>query len=103
MVCSTFFILVIISNGGVKPNIIPKESELRVQIRCPTLPDFKRLMSKTEACCNAAATAAGCQVETSIRMNNSLVSLVSLLLIPDIIEMFLVIHRWRLSGWRNLI
>ena len=52
----------IISNGRTKPNIIPEESELRVQIRCPTLPEFKKLMAKAEACCNAAAISTGCQV-----------------------------------------
>ena len=52
----------IISNGGTKTNIIPEEAQIRVQIRALTLPDFRTLTTKVEACCRAAALATGCEV-----------------------------------------
>ena len=53
----------IISNGGVKPNIIPEKSAMEYYIRAPTAAELTTFISKAVACFEAAATATGCQVE----------------------------------------
>ena len=49
----------IISEGGVKPNIIPEQTQLRYTIRAPTSEEVKVLRQKVTSCFEAAATATG--------------------------------------------
>ena len=49
----------IISEGGVKPNIIPEQTQLRYTIRAPTSEEVKVLRQKVTGCFEAAATATG--------------------------------------------
>ncbi|GFR84976.1 peptidase M20 domain-containing protein 2-like [Elysia marginata] len=53
----------IITKGGVKTNIIPDETELRLQVRAPSDSGVAALESKVKACVMAAATATGCTVD----------------------------------------
>ncbi len=53
----------IITNGGVKPNIIPEKAELTYYIRGPTLAETRVLMKKCQNCFEAAAKSTGCTVE----------------------------------------
>ena len=49
----------IISEGGVKPNIIPEQTQLQYIIRAPTSEEVKVLRQKVTSCFEAAATATG--------------------------------------------
>lgn len=57
-----FFLLGIIKNGGVKPNIIPSKAELEFYLRAPSLRELAILTEKAENCFKAAALATGCEV-----------------------------------------
>ena len=52
----------IISNGGVKPNIIPEYTELETYVRAPNMQELSVLVEKVVQCFEAAAQATGCQV-----------------------------------------
>ena len=52
----------IITNGGVKPNIIPEESSLCFYIRTPKNNQLNELKEKIIKCFEAAAMATGCDV-----------------------------------------
>ena len=69
----------IISNGGVKPNIIPEASEIQMYCRAPTIQEMDLLVSKVTSCFQAAAQATGCEVKinednfnTNVKQNSSL-------------------------------
>ena len=49
----------IISEGGVKPNIIPDRAQLKYYIRAPTEEELEVLKEKVVSCFQAAATATG--------------------------------------------
>ena len=49
----------IISDGGVKPNIIPQRSELLYYVRGPTVKERDELKERLISCANAAAIATG--------------------------------------------
>ena len=49
----------VITDGGVKPNIIPHRSELHYYLRAPTVKMRDELKEKVMGCINAAATATG--------------------------------------------
>ena len=55
----------IITNGGVKPNIIPEKTTMDCQYRAPNLTELQVLEGKLEACFQAAAQATGCTVNCS--------------------------------------
>ena len=52
----------VITNGGVKPNIIPEQSSMSYYIRAPTPSELQVLRKKVEACFEAAARATGCSM-----------------------------------------
>ena len=52
----------IISNDGVKPNIIPEYTELETYVRAPNMQELSVLVEKVVQCFEAAAQATGCQV-----------------------------------------
>ena len=52
----------VITNGGVKPNIIPEKTTLLYYIRTPIKEELEVLKGKMIACFEAAAKASGCQV-----------------------------------------
>ncbi|KAJ7337249.1 hypothetical protein OS493_010106 [Desmophyllum pertusum] len=58
----TWRVHVIISEGGVKPNIIPDRAQLKCYIRAQTDDDLEVLKKKVTGCFEAAATATGCKV-----------------------------------------
>ena len=49
----------IITNGGVKANIIPEASEMVFSVRAPTNGELSILKDKVHKCFEAAATATG--------------------------------------------
>ena len=49
----------VITDGGVKPNIIPQRSELLYYVRAPTVKLREELKERVISCINAAATATG--------------------------------------------
>ena len=53
----------IVTNGGIKPNIIPEESQLQYYIRAPTEGELKTLKCMSEKIFHSAAKATGCSVE----------------------------------------
>ena len=53
----------VITNGGVKPNIIPEKAELYYYIRAPNVTELEELRVKVSTCFEAASVATGCQVE----------------------------------------
>ena len=53
----------VITNGGVKPNIIPEKAELLYYVRAPNAEELVELRRKVVACFEAAAAATGCQVD----------------------------------------
>ena len=55
----------VITNGGVKPNIIPEKSSMLYYIRAPIVSELNQLRKKVEACFEAAAQATGCSVSIS--------------------------------------
>ena len=61
----------VITNGGVKPNIIPEKAELLYYIRAPTLQARDILATKVYACFNAAATATATATGCSVRIVTS--------------------------------
>lgn len=52
----------VITDGGLKPNIIPESSTLLYYIRAPTNEELQELKGKVVPCFEAAAKATGCQV-----------------------------------------
>ena len=52
----------IITNGGVKPNIIPEKSSLEVWMRADRKQELSIIRGKLVACFESAATATGCSV-----------------------------------------
>ncbi len=54
----------IITNGGVKSNIIPESSSMEMTFRAPCVKELAILDEKICCCYNAAAQATGCSVET---------------------------------------
>lgn len=63
----------IISNGGERPNIIPHVTEMLIYIRAETDAALQDTCKRFVACCEGAATAAGCKVEFEwyVRHNDS--------------------------------
>ncbi|MGH9211769.1 MAG: M20 family metallopeptidase [Acidimicrobiales bacterium] len=53
----------IITNGGDKPNIVPRLTRSEWMVRSPTVPRLRRLKERFTACLEAGAQAAGCTVE----------------------------------------
>ncbi|XP_050390617.2 xaa-Arg dipeptidase isoform X2 [Patella vulgata] len=53
----------VITNGGVKPNIIPDQTELEYSVRAPKDSELKILEAKIVKCIESAAQATGCKVE----------------------------------------
>ena len=49
----------IITEGGVKPNIIPDRTQLQYYLRAPTVEELDLLRQKVTSCFEAAATATG--------------------------------------------
>ncbi len=76
----------IITNGGVKPNIIPDKAALSYNIRAPTIAERDTLQGKVVACCEAAALATGCQVD--IEYLSPELSYVDVLSNPILSELF---------------
>lgn len=52
----------IISEGGIKPNIIPDGAQLMYIIRAPTDEELEVLKEKVSCCFEAAAVSTGCKV-----------------------------------------
>ncbi|XP_022291117.2 xaa-Arg dipeptidase-like [Crassostrea virginica] len=59
----------IISKGGIKPNIIPDETELEYYIRAPTIKELDVLTEKVLNCFHSAAQATGCTVDIKFAEN----------------------------------
>ncbi|XP_054475021.1 xaa-Arg dipeptidase-like, partial [Anoplopoma fimbria] len=59
----------IISQGGVKPNIIPAYTELQYYLRTPSRAELHILKAKAEKCFRSAAMATGCEVEVEFTRN----------------------------------
>ena len=57
----------VITNGGVKPNIIPEKSSLNYQYRAPTFTELQQLKDKLGACFEAAAHATSCSMSMTDR------------------------------------
>ncbi|XP_032227824.1 xaa-Arg dipeptidase [Nematostella vectensis] len=53
----------IITEGGVKPNIIPDQTKMIVEYRAPTENELKQLEDKCIRCLEGAAMATGCTLE----------------------------------------
>ena len=53
----------VITNGGVKPNIIPEKAELLYYVRAPNTEELVELRRKVVVCFEVAAAATGCQVD----------------------------------------
>lgn len=53
----------VITNGGVKPNIIPDHASAEFYIRSATVGQLEELRRKVTGCFEGAATAAGCRLE----------------------------------------
>ena len=51
----------VITNGGVKPNIIPEYSEIKMYVRAPNIQELDQLTEKVRRCCEAAGQATGCK------------------------------------------
>ena len=52
-----------ITDGGVKPNIIPDFTRAQFIIRAPTMDEVTEAVNKVVACAQGAATATGCKLE----------------------------------------
>lgn len=59
----------IITNGGEKPNIVPRESGMDWYVRSDTIKSLQPLKARVVACLEASAVATGCQSE--IRWTNN--------------------------------
>lgn len=57
----------VISEGGVKPNIIPERAVLEYMVRAPNRKELALALEKVLPCFDAAATATGCKVEVESR------------------------------------
>lgn len=53
----------VITNGGDKPNIVPRFTSAEWYVRSPTLKSLERLKPRFLACLEAGALAAGCEME----------------------------------------
>lgn len=53
----------IITKGGVKPNIIPGETEMNFLIRAPNMVELDKLVAMVTRCFEAAAWSTGCKME----------------------------------------
>ena len=62
----------IISNGGVKPNIIPEYTELETYVRAPNMQELSVFVEKVVQCFEAAAQATGCQITVDKKLTNVL-------------------------------
>ena len=56
----------IISKGGVKPNIIPEESEMQIMCRTPNTAELNMLSSKIVQCLESAGKATGCKAVVQV-------------------------------------
>lgn len=50
----------IITEGGVRPNIVPERAQAEWYMRSPTVDGLRSLVERVTACLDAGATAAGC-------------------------------------------
>lgn len=57
----------IVTDGGARPNIIPRKASLEYYIRTPKNKDLKKLERKLRNCIQGAALATNCEVEVNIR------------------------------------
>jgi metal-dependent amidase/aminoacylase/carboxypeptidase family protein len=53
----------IISDGGLRPNVIPGSASLDCYIRCPTLKGADELLTRVKKCFEGAALQSGCDME----------------------------------------
>ncbi|XP_041455047.1 peptidase M20 domain-containing protein 2-like [Lytechinus variegatus] len=53
----------IITNGGLKPNIIPEKTEMKFYLRAPDHIEMAHLQQRADAAFKAAARATGCELE----------------------------------------
>ena len=74
----------IISEGGVKPNIIPDKVIMEYYVRAPSKEEYLVLKEKVISCFKAAAEATGCQVE--ITSYDEMYNLLSNPVIGDLYE-----------------
>ena len=59
----TWRVHTIITEGGVKPNIIPDNSKIECFVRAPNMEELSILSNKVTECFQAAAQATGCAVD----------------------------------------
>lgn len=53
----------VISDGGLRPNVIPGSASLDCYIRCPTLKGADELLSRVRRCFEGASLQSGCEME----------------------------------------
>ena len=59
----------VITEGGVRSNIIPDKAVMHYGIRAPTVTERDQLVKKIEACFQAGAEATGCEVKIELKGN----------------------------------
>ncbi|XP_077868013.1 peptidase M20 domain-containing protein 2-like [Saccoglossus kowalevskii] len=65
----------VITNGGVKPNIIPEKTRVEYYLRTPTVSELQVLQGKAKRCAEGAALSTGCTVECKFHTQyNNIVS-----------------------------
>lgn len=57
----------IVTDGGARPNIIPRRASLEYYIRTPKNRDLKKLERKLRNCIQGAALATNCEVQVKVR------------------------------------
>ena len=55
----------VITEGGVKPNIIPDRSVMELMIRTPDKIELQNVVDKVTSCLQSAATATGCAIDVT--------------------------------------
>jgi metal-dependent amidase/aminoacylase/carboxypeptidase family protein len=56
----------IISDGGERPNVIPRSAALDCYVRCPNLKMADELLAKVKNCFQGAALQSGCEVDIQL-------------------------------------
>ncbi|GFQ66035.1 peptidase M20 domain-containing protein 2 [Trichonephila clavata] len=79
---------VILTKGGVVPNIIPAESRLEMYARSSTISDLEDLVSRITDCVTSGASAAGCTARIQVDRKHCFENLISNKIMGDLYDSY---------------
>ncbi|XP_065175736.1 xaa-Arg dipeptidase-like isoform X2 [Sycon ciliatum] len=89
-------VMAVITEGGVKPNIIPERAALEFDLRTPTDKELAVLKGKLAAIMKAAALATGCEVELKFTIEDRVSDYSNMIANKQLLERYH--HHWLSFG-----